>query len=79
MSMPKEKMQEDVLLQVLDVSLQELTHPMRAIRCWSNLLLSETEPQSPIAMDLEIIIEEAERINEIVRGLNLLTENGGTQ
>lgn len=79
MSIPKEKMPEDVLLQVLDTSLQELTQPMRAVRCWSNLLLSETESQSPMALDLEIILEEAERINEIVRGLNLLTENGDAQ
>jgi len=77
MSMPKEKIQEDVLLQVLDASLQELTHPLRAIRCWSNLLLSETGSHNPMAMDLEIIVKETERINEIVRGLNLLTENGG--
>ena len=77
MSTPKEKVQEDVLLQVLDASLQELTHPLRAIRCWSSLLLSETGPHNPMAMDLEIIVKEAERINEIVRGLNLLAKNGG--
>jgi len=74
----KEKIQEDDLLQLLEASLQELSHPLRAIRCWSNLLLSETEPHSPMAMDLEIIVAEAERINEIVRGLNLLAKNGGT-
>ena len=77
MLIPKEEMPEDVLLHVLDASLQELTHPLRAIRCWSNLLLSETGSHNPMAMDLEIIVKETERINEIVRGLNLLAKNGG--
>ena len=78
MLVPQEKTPEDILLQTLDAGLQELVHPLRAVRCWSNLLLSETEPLSSMAMDLEIIVAEAERLNEIVRGLNLLTQNGDT-
>jgi hypothetical protein len=69
---------EDILLQLIDAGLQELTHPLRAVLCWSALLLAETKPPSAIALDLEIIVEEAARMNEIIRGLNHLTEHGGT-
>ena len=70
---------EDVLWQLIDTGLRELVHPMRAVLCWSTLLLSETEPHSAISMDLEIIVEEAARMNEIIRGLDRLTDHGGTQ
>ena len=64
---------EEALLQVIDAGVHELNQPMRAILCWSTLLLSETEPDSPLARDLGIIVEEAKRMSEVVRGLNLLT------
>jgi len=78
MDMPTNKIyDEDTLLQVIDTGLRELANPLRAVLCWSTLLLSETRPHSAMAMDLEIIVEEAARMNEIIRGLNHLTENGG--
>jgi hypothetical protein len=78
MLVSKEHENEEVLLRVVDTGLQELIQPMRAVLCWSTLLLSETESQSSIAMDLEIIVDEAARMNEIIRGLDLLTKNGET-
>jgi len=79
MSVHKEEVQKDVLLEALDAGLRELVHPMRAVLCWSTLLLSETEPHSTIAMDLEIIVAEAARVNEIIRGLDRLANHGDTR
>ena len=79
-AVPKDNIQDqNALLQTLDTSLQELTHPLRIVLCWSRLLLSETKPHSTIAMDLEIIVAEAARMNEIIRGLDRLANHGGTR
>jgi signal transduction histidine kinase len=63
----------EALLSVIDVSIQELSQPMTAVLCWSNLLLSEADPDSPLAMDLAIIVEQVKHMSEVVKGLNLLT------
>jgi len=39
----------------------------------SEHLLSQTEQETPLAKDLEIIVKELRHVNEVVRGLNLLT------
>ena len=65
----------EVLSCVLVASVQELNHPMRAVLCWSKLMLSELHPHDPLFMDLTIIVQETQRMNEVVRGLNLLTEH----
>jgi signal transduction histidine kinase len=64
----------EALSLVFETSVQELDQPMRAVLCWSQLLLSETDPDTPLATGLGIIVKEANRMNEIVRGLNLLNE-----
>jgi signal transduction histidine kinase len=63
----------EALLSVIDAGVQELNQPMTAVLCWSNLLLSEADPNSPLAMDLAIIVEQVKHMSEVVKGLNLLT------
>jgi signal transduction histidine kinase len=63
----------EALLSVIDASVQELSQPMTAVLCWSNLLLSEADPGSPLATDLVIIVEQVKHMSEIIKGLNLLT------
>jgi hypothetical protein len=64
----------EALSLVFETSVQELNPPMRAVLCWSKLLLSETDPDTPLATGLGIIVKEVNQMNEIVRGLNLLNE-----
>ena len=64
----------ETLSLVFETSVHELNQPMRAVLCWSKLLLSETDPGTTLAMGLGIIVKEVNRMNEIVRGLNLLNE-----
>ena len=66
---------EEALSLLLAASLRELNLPLRAILCWSKLLLSEADPGSSIAMDLGIIVAEAQRMHEIIRGLDILTHD----
>ncbi len=68
--------EQDNLLRVIDTSLEEITGSMRAVLCWSTLLLSE-KVQDSILMDLEIIVSEAAQVNEIIRGLKHLEEKEG--
>jgi signal transduction histidine kinase len=63
----------EALLSVIDASVQELNQPMTAVLCWSNLLLSETDPDSPLAMDLAIIVKQVKHMSEVIKGLNLLS------
>ena len=62
----------EALLSVVDAGVQELNQPMTAVLYWSNLLLSEADPDSPLAMDSAIIVEQVKHMSEVVKGLNLL-------
>jgi len=61
------------LLLLLDTSVYELNKPMAVVLGLSEHLLSQTEQETPLAKDLEIIVKELRHVNEVVRGLNLLT------
>jgi signal transduction histidine kinase len=63
----------EALLSVIDAGVQELNQPMTAVLCWSNLLLSEVDPGSPLAADLAIIVEQVKHMSEVIKGLNLVT------
>jgi signal transduction histidine kinase len=47
----------------------ELNNPLGVITMYSNLLLEETEKESPLYSDLVLITEQAERCKKIVGGL----------
>lgn len=64
----------EALLLLLETSVYELNKPMAVVLGLSEHLLSQTEQETPMAKDLEIIVKELRRVNEVVRGLNLLTQ-----
>lgn len=47
----------------------ELNNPLGVITMYSNILMDETLPDSPIRNDLELIVEQADRCKKIVGGL----------
>lgn len=61
------------LLLLLETSVYELNKPMAVVLGLSEHLLSQTEQETPLAKDLGIIVKELRHVNEVVRGLNLLT------
>ncbi|MBN1993190.1 MAG: hypothetical protein JW953_10840 [Anaerolineae bacterium] len=63
----------EALLTLIDASVHELNQPMTVILGLSELLLAQTDPKSPAAADLSIIVQEMQRMNEVVRGLKLLS------
>lgn len=63
----------NALLLVVDISVHELYQPLTVALGLSELLLAQSEPHSPQAEDLKIIVKEIRRMSEIVRGLKLLT------
>ena len=64
----------EALLLLLETSVVELNKPMAVVIGLSEHLLSQTEQETPMAKDLEIIVKELRHVNEVVRGLNLLTQ-----
>jgi signal transduction histidine kinase len=64
----------EALLLLLETSVGELNQPMAVVLGLSEHLLSQTEQESPLAKDLEIIVKELRHVNEVLRGLNLLTQ-----
>ena len=64
----------EALLLLLETSVYELNKPMAVVLGLSEHLLSQTEQETPMAKDLEIIVKELRHVNEVVRGLNLLTQ-----
>jgi len=62
------------LLLLLETSVYELNKPMAVVLGLSEHLLSQTDQETPLAKDLEIIVKELRHANEVVRGLNLLTQ-----
>ena len=64
----------EALLLLLETSVYQLNQPMAVILGLSEHLLSQTEQETPLAKDLEIIVKELRHVNEVVRGLNLLTQ-----
>ena len=64
----------EALLLLLETSVVELNKPMAVVMGLSEHLLSQTEQETPMAKDLEIIVKELRHVNEVVRGLNLLTQ-----
>ena len=65
--------EEEALLLLLETSVYQLNKPMAVVLGLSEHLLSQTEQETPLAKDLEIIVKELRHVNEVVRGLNLLT------
>ena len=64
----------EALLLLLETSVYKLNQPLAVVLGLSEHLLSQTEQETPLAKDLEIIVKELRRVNEVVRGLNLLTQ-----
>jgi signal transduction histidine kinase len=62
----------EALLLVIGTSVHELNQPMTVVLGLSELLLSEADPGSPLATDLDTITKEIRHMNEILRGLSLL-------
>jgi signal transduction histidine kinase len=64
----------EALLLLLETSVVKLNQPMAVVLGLSEHLLSQTEQETPLAKDLEIMVKELRHVNEVVRGLNLLTQ-----
>jgi len=64
----------EALLLLLETSVVELNKPMAVAMGLSEPLLSQTEEETPMAKDLKIVVNELRHVNEVVRGLNLLTQ-----
>jgi len=47
----------------------ELNNPLGVVIMYSNILLDEAEPESPLKTDLKLIVEQAQRCKTIVGGL----------
>jgi signal transduction histidine kinase/iron only hydrogenase large subunit-like protein len=47
----------------------ELNNPLGVVIMYTNILLEETDPESPIKSDLKLIVEQAQRCKTIVGGL----------
>ena len=47
----------------------ELNNPLGVVIMYSNILLDEAEPESPLQTDLKLIVEQAQRCKTIVGGL----------
>jgi hypothetical protein len=67
-------LEEEALLLVIDTGIRQLNEPLTSVLNLSELLLTQAGPASPLAEDLRHLQEESQRIKEIVRGLQLLTE-----
>ena len=63
----------EALLMVIDTSVHELNQPLTVILGLSELLLAQFDSTSAEAEDLNIIVKEMRRMNEIVNGLKLLS------
>ncbi len=61
------------LMLVIDASAHALRQPMDEVLRLSNKLQPQIGPDSPLADDLTTIVQEVRRMNEIAKGLNLLT------
>ena len=57
--------ESEALSLLFETSVQELDQPMRAVMCWSQLLLSETDPDTPLATGLGIIVKEVSIKDEV--------------
>jgi signal transduction histidine kinase len=64
----------EALLLLIDTIAHKLDPPMNAVMDCSEFLLSRVDPCSPLASDLKVIVEQTRYINEIVRGINYLTD-----
>ncbi len=63
----------EALLLLIETSVDELNQPMTVVLGLSELLLSHAASDTPLSKDLNIIAKEIRRMNEVLRGLNLLT------
>jgi signal transduction histidine kinase len=63
----------EALLLLVETSVHELNQPATVVLGLSEHLLSQVEQETPLAKDLEIIVKQIRRVNEVVRGLNMLT------
>jgi signal transduction histidine kinase len=66
--------ENEALLLLIDTIADKLDSPMSAVMDCSELLLSRVDPCSPLAGDLKVIVEQTRYINEIIRGINYLTD-----
>jgi hypothetical protein len=65
----------EALMLVLESSAYELNKPMAAALRLSERLLAQTDPDTPLAQDLKMIVNEMRHAREVVRGLQILTHN----
>lgn len=61
------------LLLLVETSIDKLHQPTTVISGLTEHLLEQTEKGTPLAKDLAIIATEMRHVNEVVRGLSLLT------
>ncbi len=66
--------ENEALLLLIDTIADKLDSPMNVVMDSSELLLSRVDPCSPLASDLKVIVEQTRYINEIIRGINYLTD-----
>jgi signal transduction histidine kinase len=69
------------LMLVIDASTHALRQPMDEVLRLSDRLQPQINPDSPLADDLATIVQKVRQMNEIAKGLNLLTnyENDSPQ
>jgi signal transduction histidine kinase len=64
----------EALMVLLETSVHQLNQPLAVILGLSEHLLSQAEQETALAKDLEIIVKEMRRVNEVIQGLKLLTQ-----
>ena len=65
----------EAILHFVDSVVGEVKQPLTVLLGLSDMLLAKVEQDDPIAKDLEIITRQAQRINEIVRGLDVVNNH----
>ena len=64
----------EALLLTLATIVGELKQPLTVILGLSDLLLAQVEPEDPLATDLTTIAKQANRMGEIINGVDYLTQ-----
>jgi hypothetical protein len=63
----------EALMLLLETSVAELNKPMAVVLKSGERLLAQTEPETLLTKELEIILNEIRHMHEVVRGLQILT------
>ena len=69
----------EALLLFVDSVFGEVKQPLTVLLGLSDMLLANVAQDDPIAKDLEIITRQAQRINEIMHGLDVVNNHKGQQ